>query len=725
MSQAVILTAFVIIVLTTLAFVISRSMIERSVRTNLSSIASIAEDAIEANLQRDRERAGLLSAHSDIKAILAGNASFPTLERLLAQIQRDQESLIAMEVYDAEGIILARAGDQIGLVPDALRIPVYHPVIDEKGWEYYDVFTPVWISGGTRIGVLALRYKADSALVPLLSVVPSLGDTAQTVLIFEQNGELQLLHPDLDEEKSYILSLGAVSDLNPGLALLQAARGKEGVMRSDDYRGNDTLVAFRYLPTLGWGMAIQVDRQAALIDVRKLAISHASIGTMILILAAALAYILAHQLTAPLRELTEKVSHLRPGHWQIRHTVHSGDEVELLDRVVVDLSTRLRNIYERLEQEVQARTEQLRKQFALDRAILENIDYGVITVDRRGTITGINPAAEILLGIDGEGAEGRSIESVMELSTNRGTPVTGIHPVRQCLRSGKVVHSPASGKLNVRKADKKLLPVMFAVSPLHERSKLFGAIVVLQDITEASHIDSLKSEFISLASHQLRTPLSAIRWYVELFQGEKKHLTDNQKSYLHEMEHATIRMVALLSSLLQTARLEEDDVHPVVQMVDMSELMRELQADCQTLANGEGLKCSLDSPRKAVRISTDPTLVRIVLQNLMINAVKYSLKGKKNGHVILNMKETKKNVQISISDEGIGIPKGEQSRIFQKFFRAKNVRRMDTDGSGLGLYITRSILDRLGASVEFHSIENEGTIFTVTFPKKIVIRKKK
>jgi PAS domain S-box-containing protein len=402
----------------------------------------------------------------------------------------------------------------------------------------------------------------------------------------------------------------------------------------------------------------------------------------------------------------------------MRRSVHTGDEVEILESVLVDMAGRLQNVYRSQEHEIRRRTEELRHQYALDRTILENIEYGVVTVDRKGHITGINAAALHLLGEHEEHVTGLPVQEVMHICGHRGEPLKTVHPLIQCMKTGRTQKAAISAHFNVRRDDDTLLPVLYTASPFGPAGKIAGAVMVFQDVTEERKVDYLKSEFISLASHQLRTPLSAIRWYIELLSEKRNRMDNDQRGYIREMQKSAERMTALLTSLLRASRMEEQDLRPDLRLTDITSVLRELHEDFTPLTQQSGLQCSLSLPRSAVKITTDPTLLRIVLQNLLSNAVKYSVKNSKKT-IVIEVVEKKSGVSITVRDEGVGIPADEQKRIFQKFFRAKNVRKMDTDGNGLGLYITRTIVDRLGGSIVFNSTENKGTVFTVTLPKSL------
>ena len=159
-----------------------------------------------------------------------------------------------------------------------------------------------------------------------------------------------------------------------------------------------------------------------------------------------------------------------------------------------------------------------------------------------------------------------------------------------------------------------------------------------------------------------------------------------------------------------------------MQPIDATQVVHELFKDGESLAKKFNLSFYQRAPNKKVLLETDPTLIRIILQNMISNAMKYSRKGKS---VTIHLETDEKKVMFAVEDEGVGIPTKDQERVFQRFFRAKNVRQMDTDGNGLGLYITKAIVERLGGTISFKSKENVGTTFTVAFPIGNITPKKK
>lgn len=443
------------------------------------------------------------------------------------------------------------------------------------------------------------------------------------------------------------------------------------------------------------------------------------VGALLVGFAAATAFLLARQLTNPLRALAEKVGVLRPGHWQAERTVTTGDEVEVLDIALTDMAGRLAGVYEHQEEEIAQRTEDLRRQYQLDRAILDAIRYGVLAVDKDGMVTQCNPAAVELMG---ETTEGRHVDEAFRLRMHGGKPLQGEHPVLACLKTAKPYKAVPSARWSIERVNHGLLPITLSVSPLLENGTVFGALIVFQDVTEERHLDYLKSEFITLASHQLRTPLSAIRWYAEMLDDEKTSFTTEQQSYVTEISHSVGRMIALLGSLLHAAKMEDENLKPDLKSINLSSVVADAMRDVEEVFDNAGIAHAINLPKEAVTVTTDPVLLRIVLQNLLGNAAKYSSKG---ASVRVDVRQEGNRAIFAVTDTGLGIPMASQGRIFEKFFRAENVRRMDTDGNGLGLYISKSIVDRLGGTLTFESIEGKGTTFRVELPNVATLDSKK
>lgn len=281
----------------------------------------------------------------------------------------------------------------------------------------------------------------------------------------------------------------------------------------------------------------------------------------------------------------------------------------------------------------------------------------------------------------------------------------------------KIEKKPFVGEITNTRKDGTSYQALSSISPiLNKHGALEFFVGIERDITKEKEIDNAKTEFVSLASHQLRTPLSAINWYTEMLLSEDAgSITDTQREYLNEVSHGSRRMVELVNALLNVSRIELGTFAVQPEPTDVVELARDVLNELKSKISEKKLLVEEKFSEHLPKMLVDPKLTRIVFQNLLTNAVKYTPEEGKIS-VSISLNEDEKMFIVSVSDTGYGIPKEDRSRIFTKLFRASNIREKETDGTGLGLYIVKSIVEHSGGAVTFESEEGRGTTFTLTLP---------
>lgn len=237
---------------------------------------------------------------------------------------------------------------------------------------------------------------------------------------------------------------------------------------------------------------------------------------------------------------------------------------------------------------------------------------------------------------------------------------------------------------------------------------------------KALEVDRMKSEFVSLASHQLRTPLTGIRWFTDLLLRDKAGpLSATQKDYIQQVSDSNLRLIKLVEDMLNVSHIETGDKFNIEKKpTDVVKIMDSLSNDLIALAHQHEVTITkAKSLPKELILNVDEQKIREVFQNLMSNAVKYS----KNGGVvelgIMLPSDDKNLTTLYVKDSGLGIPKNQQSRMFEKFFRADNVQSQETTGTGLGMYIAKAITEKHGGKMWFESEENKGSTFYISLPK--------
>lgn len=347
-------------------------------------------------------------------------------------------------------------------------------------------------------------------------------------------------------------------------------------------------------------------------------------------------------------------------------------------------------------------------------ALFASIGEGVIATDETGTITRINKVALDLLGLrEREVLHHHFLDTIVSVHDN-GKPITAFErPIVKAFQTGKSV----SARTLYRQKGGTLLPVYLTVSPIIFRGHPIGAIEVFRDLTAEIESDKLKSDFISIASHQLRTPLSAINMYsLMLRDGLAGEMTELQMEHIHTILASVERMNVLIDTLLNITRIESGGIKLKLEPVQLDKLAKEIITEFIPAAQAKSISLNSEIVDDIPVIHTDSLLVKEVCANLLSNAIKYTPEG---GNILFSISTNANEIQISVKDTGYGIPAGEQKNVFLKFFRAENIAGKDVSGTGLGLYLIKNIAEALGGDLWFESTENVGSTFHFSLPKDI------
>jgi signal transduction histidine kinase len=242
-----------------------------------------------------------------------------------------------------------------------------------------------------------------------------------------------------------------------------------------------------------------------------------------------------------------------------------------------------------------------------------------------------------------------------------------------------------------------------------------GILIILHDVTRDKLVERMKTEFVSISAHQLRTPLSAIKWTLRMvLDGDTGELNSEQKDLLEKTYISNERMISLINDLLNVSRIEEGRFLYRQALASIEEIISTVIESSQELLKMKKMKLIFNKPKEILpQVNVDKEKMELAVQNLLENAVKYTPEG---GEIDISLKRDDKNIIFEIKDTGVGIPDDQNERIFTKFFRGDNVIRMETEGSGLGLYTTKNIIEAHKGKIWFDSKEGEGTTFTFTLP---------
>lgn len=240
--------------------------------------------------------------------------------------------------------------------------------------------------------------------------------------------------------------------------------------------------------------------------------------------------------------------------------------------------------------------------------------------------------------------------------------------------------------------------------------------IITRSFERLAEANRMKSEFVTIVSHQLRSPLTSLRWAMDfIMSGQLGKIEEKPLEYLKIIKENSDRMVELLRDLLIVSRLEQKEVTLLKKEVSLGDLTKEIVEGYLPFARASNIEIRLEGISDLPKVFADPSQLKIAIEALLDNAIRYT---KGQGEIKIRFKSANEKVQFEIEDQGIGIPKEDRKYIFQKFFRSANALRHQTQGSGLGLFIVKAIVEKSGGEIGFKSEEGKGTTFWFTVPIK-------
>jgi len=352
----------------------------------------------------------------------------------------------------------------------------------------------------------------------------------------------------------------------------------------------------------------------------------------------------------------------------------------------------------------------VQSQHSRTESLVESLSNGVIMFNQDKRIVLTNPMAMRMTGLP---KEGYYLDKLTDLFSD--------------FDINALIDEALSKEKTVRVKEVNLIQYFYElliVPVKNYKKEVVGGAIILHDITKMKEIDRMKTEFVSVASHQLRTPLTAIKLFTEMLaDGDTGKMNKKQKEYISDIAESTERMIKLVNDLLNVSRIETGRLRIDPEPVVMKQFIQGIIDEVMPLADNHNCKIVFKSPRgKMYPANIDKSLMRQVVHNLLTNAVRYSGqggKGKECGDIVVTLTVDSENYVIAVKDNGIGIPKEAQERIFDKFFRADNATKTEAEGSGLGMYVAKMIVEASEGKIWFESKgDGSGTTFYVTIPVK-------
>ncbi len=439
--------------------------------------------------------------------------------------------------------------------------------------------------------------------------------------------------------------------------------------------------------TVAWARVAlpQEDIQERLAEVKNAI----RVGVLIAVISGLLvAFFIARRVTRPITEVADLLQALGRGETHRRLPIRGRDEIGNLARSVNSMADELQ---ERLD--VIARDRQEKD------AILSGMTEGVIAVDQEQHVVLINAAAREMVDVVGQDIKGRPIWEVTRIPEITGT-------VSTCLSSGKKTANEV--QLLVQETERSL---QLVAAPFFDNAgQTSGCVLVLHDLSELRRLEKVRRDFVANVSHELKTPLTSMRGFVETVHSDPDMDPNTRTQFLAKALAATERLSAILQDLFSLARIESEEGSLVSQPLDLVDLAKDCVRNAQSTTE---IKVNLSAPAEVMLCGHKDSL-EMALSNLLDNAIKYSPTG---GEVNFRISAAQESATLEVEDSGPGIPLAEQERIFERFYRVDKNRSRKLGGTGLGLSIVRNVVAAHSGQVSVNSQVGKGSTFSVVLPR--------
>lgn len=453
---------------------------------------------------------------------------------------------------------------------------------------------------------------------------------------------------------------------------------------------NNTLVGAVYL---------RADLESVYASIDGVTLIFATAAVVAIFIGVGLAILISRAITRPIDEMKKQTAKIADGNYSGHVHVYGDDELGELAQAVNNLSVRVEESREQSESERRR----------LD-SVLTHMSDGVLATDRRGNITIINDMAAEFLNVD-------SVDQVKGLSILDVLDIREDYTLRDLLENQDTIYLDMSSQ-----GRDQVLNAYFSLIQ-RESGFISGLVCVLHDITEQQKIDHDRKQFVSNVSHELRTPLTSLRSYIEALNDGAWKDPEVAPSFLKVTQDETDRMIRMINDLLSLSRMDSGTAKLELELVNLNELFTYILDRFDMMIKnetGEGhekrpknYSIKREFTQRDLWVEIDPDKFIQVIDNIMNNAIKYSPDG---GVITCRLVETHDHVLLSISDQGLGIPKKDLGRIFDRFFRVDKARSRAQGGTGLGLAISREVIEMHNGRIWVESLEGKGSTFYITLP---------
>ncbi len=442
----------------------------------------------------------------------------------------------------------------------------------------------------------------------------------------------------------------------------------------------------------GWAVIAQEPVQSIFAPANQVAQASLVIFVIAASVAVILSLVFSRTLIRPIRSLALGASQIGEGNLDMRIPVKSSDEIGLLANRFNTMAGNLKQMVKNL------RTESIKLGVVLD-----SVNESIVAIDSNNCIAFANVSAGTLVGSMPSDIKGKAFEEIFDLTKNN-------QPFTLNLSNTEVY----ADVMHVSSSTKQVHYLDIFINQIREDPTGIKSIITLRDKTNERELEMMKLDFVSMAAHELRTPITAIRGYLGLVSSDNSsNLSSQTRQFIERAQASTYQLVGLISNLLNVSKIERGTLNMNYDKIDWAAVAKDSVRDHEFGAKEKSISLKYEGPESEVHVIADELAIKEVINNLISNAIHYT---GKDGHILVSVHVEGGMVTTSVEDDGSGIPKNAISRLFTKFYRVKGGIASGSGGTGLGLYISKSIIELHKGTIWVESEEGKGSKFKFSLP---------
>lgn len=710
----------------------------REVRNNLLATAQSRSSHIETYLKDNIQLLQLVTSRTALRKALASynetgsEADLATLTNIIKDAITPIAQFERICILGLSGKVVASTSEgycgkdasSANFFIGGLKSEGIYFLEEEGGYKLYISGPMILDDKVIGVGMTVLRLDG---LEDIVSNRTGLGETGEVLVAFHNAaGEREYPVRRLFEEAAAPLN---VQNEEIAYPMKQALAGKADYFENAlDYRNQKVEAASSFIEIANLGLVAKIDRSEILEINRQILMLILVIFIIFFFVYYFISKKVSYFISKPIADLHRGIEQIGGGNLDYKVGTQAQDEIGQLSRsfdsmvesiaesraevdkrveeqtkelssktkVLENQKSAILNILEDVEEEKE-KSQQLASDLEKFKLAVENASDHIVITDAEGIILYANKGVERITGFSSEEVLGHKAGSKENWGGLMDEKV--YQDLWQKIKKEKKAFV---GELKNHRKNGEEYDVKVGISPiLDEKGEVVFFVGIELDVTKERQVDKAKTEFVSLASHQLRTPLSAINWYAEmLLAGDAGKLSKKQKDFVDEIYNGNQRMVSLVNALLNVSRIELGTLAIDPKPTDFSAMAESVLGELKKIITEKELVIESKYDNSLPQIDADPNIIRIIFQNLLTNSVKYT---PEKGKVMVVLEKKEPNILIKIADTGYGIPSDQKERIFEKMFRADNVKERDAGGTGLGLYLVKAIVEDAGGKIWFES----------------------